>query len=193
MGSKAWAHLSSLLCAPARGDHSGHQPGTSSHGQALQQGGLRRQHCVMAPAVTCQGRIHSEMDDVVQLHAAQANGRHLDARQGAVATPSPLHEVVASGAVLSVDCALHAANVTALSNRCWTLCKAVLGKIKAAASLLHHLDRSDLLLLQAFHDRAPLVLLSKGKQAEAERSGMLRARYEHEMCSMLHAHAVEAG
>ena len=49
------------------------------------------------------------------------------------------------------------------------------------SSLLNHLDRSNLLLLQAFHDRAPLVLLSHGRQAEAERSGMLRARHEHEI------------
>ena len=81
----------------------------------------------------------------------------------------------------------------AASSGCWTLCKAVLGNIKAAASLVHHLDRLYPLLLQAFHDRAPLVLLSQGKQAEAERSGMLRARHEHETFSMLHAHPVEAG
>ncbi len=67
------------------------------------------------------------------------------------------------------------------SNSCWTLFKAVLGRTKAAARLLHQLDRSNLLLLQAFHDRAPLPLLSQGKEAEAERAGMLRARHEHEI------------
>ena len=38
-------------------------------------------------------------------------------------------------------------------------------KIKAAARLLHHLDKINVPLLQAFHDS----------------SGMLRARHEHEM------------
>ena len=89
--------------------------------------------------------------------------------------------IVASGDVLSVECAPPAVKFKAAGNGCWTLCKAVPGKIKAAASLLNHQDRSNLLLLQAFHDRAPMVLLSQGKQAEAERSGMLRARHEHGM------------
>ena len=64
------------------------------------------------------------------------------------------------------------------------------GRDKSTARLSHHVDRINLLLLQAFHDRPPILSLRQGKQAEAERSGMLRARYEHEMpqfapCCML--------
>ena len=42
-------------------------------------------------------------------------------------------------------CGLCTSCCTASSNRCWTLCEAVLGKTKTAASLMHHLHRSNLL------------------------------------------------
>ena len=116
----------------------------------------------------------------MQLHAEQAIGQHPDAWAGAVATSTLLPWGCGEE---GCPCAAPAAslNVTASSNRCWTLFEALLGKIKEATGLLYHLDRSCLLLLQSFHDRAPMVLLSQGKEAEAERSGMLRARHEQEM------------